>query len=240
MLTKQEGALTPRRPRPRLETLSDLIYGLSLSIGAISLIITVGQSSSADDINRNIFEFLFVFFILITSWLIYTSDMSVLPMETRLVTLLNVVLLMLVAIFPYLFDQVFSATNPVSVREYASVLFTVDYAGTMLIMAAFSHIIAQEEKHLVDGEIMERFRQTRNILSLLGIVVLLSLVIPWQWQIFGVSIRLVIWYVPIISFWFNRMRGSPYGYAGGARRRKTLQRLGENLLNTWELTATYA
>lgn len=240
LLSRQEAAPTPRRPRPRLETLSDLIYGLSLSIGAISLIITVGQSSSADDINRNIFEFLFVFFILITSWLIYTSDMSVLPMETRLVTLLNVVLLMLVAIFPYLFDQVFSATNTVSVREYASVLFTVDYAGTLLIMAGFSHIIAQEEKHLVDGEVMERFRQTRNILSFLAIVVLLSLATPWQWQIFGVSIRLVIWYIPIITFWFNRMRRSSYGYAGNARRRKNSGESGRDLLNTWELTAMYA
>src|SRR5437879_7644646 len=79
VLSRQEGERTPRRPRPRLETLSDLIYGLSLSIGAISLVITVSQSSSVDDINRNILQFLFVFLILITSWIIYTSDMSVLP-----------------------------------------------------------------------------------------------------------------------------------------------------------------
>src|SRR2546430_3384027 len=99
-LSSEEGERAPRRPRPRLETLSDLIYGLSLSIGAISLVITNSQSSSASDINRNILEFLFVFLILITSWIIYTSDMSVLPIETRLVTFLNVVLLILVAIIP--------------------------------------------------------------------------------------------------------------------------------------------
>jgi hypothetical protein len=124
--------------------LSDLIYGLSLSIGAISLVLTNGQASNAGDINRNILEFLFVFLILITSWIIYTSDMSVLPIETRLVTFLNVVLLMLVAIIPYLFDQVVSLSNASDVQNYASILFTVDYASTLLIMGVFAHIIALE------------------------------------------------------------------------------------------------
>src|SRR5712692_4397842 len=111
-----------RHARPRLETLSDLNYGLSLSIGAISLVITNSQASSGNDIDRNILEFLFVFLILITSWIIYTSDMSVLPMETRLVTLLNVILLILVAIIPYLFDQAVSLINTPDVQNYASIL----------------------------------------------------------------------------------------------------------------------
>src|SRR5881628_603900 len=128
-MSTQQGEQHRRRPRPRLETLSDLIYGLSLSIGAISLVITNSQSSSASDIDKNILQFLFVFLILITSWIIYTSDMSVLPIETRFVTFLNVVLLILVAIIPYLFDQVVSTFNPDSVQEYASILFTADLAG---------------------------------------------------------------------------------------------------------------
>src|SRR5438132_11501977 len=148
-MSAQRGEERRKHPRPRLETLSDLIYGLSLSIGAISLVITNNQASTANDINRNVFEFLFVFLILITSWIIYTSDMSVLPIETRLVTFLNVVLLILVAIFPYLFDQVVSTFNPDSVQEYASILFTIDLAGTLVIMATFAHIVARERGHLV-------------------------------------------------------------------------------------------
>src|SRR5207249_7866063 len=142
-LLSMAAARAPRRPRPRLETLSDLIYGLSLSIGAISLVITVSQSSSVDEMNRNILQFLFVFLILITSWIIYTSDMSVLPIETRLVTLLNVILLILVAIIPYLFDQAVSLINTPDVQNYASILFTFDYSGSLFIMAGFAHLIAQ-------------------------------------------------------------------------------------------------
>jgi len=184
---------------------------LSLSIGAISLVITNNQSSSASDINKNIAQFLFVFLILITSWIIYTSDMSVLPIETRLVQLLNVLLLMLVATIPYLFDQVVSTINPSSVQDYASILFTADYAGTLVIMAVFSHIIAQEEEHLVDGPIMIRMRRVRNRLSILTVIVLLSLAAPWDWLLLGVHVRFFIWLVPIISFWYNRMRRVPFG-----------------------------
>src|SRR3989442_5553368 len=107
-MSVQRGEERRKHPRPRLETLSDLIYLLSLSIGAISLVITNNQASTANDINRNVFEILFVFLILITSWIIYTSDMSVLPVVTRLVTFLNLILLILFPIFPYRFDQAMS------------------------------------------------------------------------------------------------------------------------------------
>ena len=217
-MSTQEGERPRRRPRPRLESLSDLIYGLSLSIGAISLVITNAQTSTVSDINRNVLEFLFVFLLLITSWIIYTSDMSVLPIETRLVTFLNVVLLILVAIFPYLFDQVISTFNPDSVQEYASILFTADLAGTLVIMATFAHIIAREEEHLVDGEIMIRFRRARDRMSVLTVVVLLSLAAPWDWLFMGVHVRLFIWYIPIVSFWVFRMARSPFSYLSGARQ----------------------
>jgi len=194
-----------------LETLSDLIYGFWLSIGAISLVITIGQASSVDEINRNILEFLFVFLILITSWIIYTSDMSVLPVETRLVTFLNVILLILVAIIPYLFDQAVSLYNTAVDQDYASILFAIDYAGTLLILAGFAHIISQEEKQLVDDDQMVRLRRIRNRIAFLTIIVILSLAVPWDWFFLGVHIRLFIWYVPIVSFWLNRMRSRPFG-----------------------------
>jgi len=189
--------------------LSDLIYGLSLSIGAISLVITNSQASSGNDIDRNILEFLFVFLILITSWIIYTSDMSVLPLETRLVTFLNVVLLILVAIIPYLFDQAVSRYNTLDIQSYASTLFTFDYAGSLFIMAGFAHLIAQEEKQLVDSDQVIRFRRIRKRLTILTILVLLSLAVPWDWLFLGVHVRLLIWCVPIISFWVNRMTTIP-------------------------------
>jgi uncharacterized membrane protein len=146
--------------------------------------------------------------------------MSVLPIETRLVQLLNVVLLMLVAIFPYLFDQVVSAFNPSSIQDYASILFTVDYAGTLLILGIFSHIIAQEEEHLVDGEIMIRMRRVRNRQSILMVIVLLSLAFPWNWLLLGVHVRFFIWLIPVISFWSSRFSSAGFGLPRGPSGRE--------------------
>lgn len=197
-----------RRPRPRIETLSDLIYGLSLSIGAISLVITSTGSTDAS-INKSILEFLFVFLILITGWIIYTGDMSVLPIETRTVIFLNIVLLLLVAIIPYLFGQLELSTNPSDVKDYASVLFTYDYAATLGIMAIFAHIIAIEEKQLVAQNLVARYRGSRNILFVLALVVLSSLAVPWKLTFLTINVRLILWQVPIAMFWFNQLRRGP-------------------------------
>ncbi len=66
-----------RRPRPRIETLADLVFGLSLSIGAIGLI--ASSPTTQAEINSHIFAFGFTFLVLITAWIIYTTYMSVLP-----------------------------------------------------------------------------------------------------------------------------------------------------------------
>ncbi len=117
-------------PRPRIETLADLIFGLSLSIGSIAPI--ANPPKSAGEITTHILAFAYTFFVLITAWLIYTTYMSVLPVETRTVTFLNVGLLLLVAIVPYLLNGV-EVANPAltldeisMIQNYSSTLFALD------------------------------------------------------------------------------------------------------------------
>src|SRR5216683_2153598 len=75
------------RPRPRIETLADLVFGLSLSIGSIALI--ANPPKSVGEITTHILAFAYTFFVLITAWLIYTTYMSVLSVETHNVTFLT-------------------------------------------------------------------------------------------------------------------------------------------------------
>jgi hypothetical protein len=54
-------------PRPRIETLADLIFGLSLSIGSIALI--ANPPKSTGEITTHILAFAYTFFVLLTAWL---------------------------------------------------------------------------------------------------------------------------------------------------------------------------
>src|SRR5712692_8593647 len=178
------------RPRPRIETLADLVFGLSLSIGSIALI--ANPSKSAGEITTHILAFAYTFFVLITAWLICTTYMSVLPVETRTVTFLNVGLLLLVAIVPYLLNGV-EVANPAltpdevsMIQYYSSTLFALDLGGILLILATFAHVISLEEKRLVAPELVTLFRNGRNRMAILAVLTLIS-VAPefWEWTLLG-------------------------------------------------------
>jgi len=198
------------RPRPKIETLVDLIFGLSLSIGAVALI-TVSAPSSTAEINRRLLAFIFTASFLITNWMVYTYQMSVLPVETNFVIYMNVVMLILVATVPYLLYNVEFANPSLTpqeysvIQDYASSLFAVDLAAILAILASFSHIISIEEKRLVAPGLAKSFRQSRNVQAILSMIVLLSLApIFWDLSIFGVQLRLYIWVIPIIVYWVRR------------------------------------
>ena len=198
------------RPRPKIETLVDLIFGLSLSIGALALI-TASAPSSTAEINRRLIAFIFTASFLITNWMVYTYQMSVLPVETNFVIYMNVVMLILVATVPYLLYNVEFANPSLTapeysvIQDYASRLFAVDLAGILAILATFSHIISIEEKGLVAPALAKSFRQGRNVQAILSAIVLVSLApIFWEQSLFGVQLRLYIWVIPIIVYWVRR------------------------------------
>jgi len=153
----------------------------------------------------------YTFLILITAWLIYTTFMSVLPQETRWVTFLNVGLLLLVALVPYLLNSV-ELVNPAltsaqasEIRDYSSSLFAIDLGGIMLILAGFAHVISLEEKELVAPELSALFRNGRNRMIVLSLIMFISLApVFWQWTLFGIPARIFLWYLPLISYWGGR------------------------------------
>ncbi len=138
--------------------------------------------------------------------------MSVLPQETRWVTFLNVAMLLLVALIPYLLNSVelvsptlMSAGDVSAIRDYSSSLFALDLTGIMLILAGFAHVISREEKKLVAPDLARLFRSGRNRLIILSLVMVASLApVFWQWTIAGVPVRLYVWYLPLISYWVGR------------------------------------
>ena len=192
----------PRRPRPRIETLADLIFGVSLAIDSIALLPTA--TTTIDQMNGRILIFAFAFLFLITAWLIYTTYMSVLPVDTLSVTFLNVALLLLVALIPYLLNNVVLGDTP-ELRDYSSSFFALDLSGILLILALFAHSLSRDANQLVGPEVRHLFRNGRNRMAILAFLTAISVApLFWQWDILGLRVRILIWTLPLISYWAGR------------------------------------
>jgi uncharacterized membrane protein len=193
------------RPRPRIETLSDLIFGLALSIGALSLLGKMPSTSL--EIRNDILGFAFSFLILISVWVSYSNIMSVHPMETRRAFILNVIMLFLVAIEPYLFYLVSSFDHVIKndLLDHASTFYALDMAGLMAILAFFTHELTIVKKQLVSPELVGNYKRGRNSL-LISAALFTVTAIPqfWSWEILKTPLRFYLWSVPLAVFWIRR------------------------------------
>jgi uncharacterized membrane protein len=180
-----------QRPRPRIESLTDLVFGLALSIGAIILISK--PPANPDDLFRAIAGFGFSFLILIQIWFRFTEIMSVLPVQTNGTRVLNTLILFLVALEPYLFNILpFFFTPP----QYSSPLYDVtssvhalDIGAIYGILALFTNILGTEERKLVSPDLLRKYRLSRNLEIVVASIFLISS-IP---QLFTLSLRYAIW-----------------------------------------------
>jgi uncharacterized membrane protein len=197
-------------PRPRLEGLSDLIFGLALSLTAYSLL--TRPPTTTTQLATDLLSFTFSFLILISVWLRYTGIMSVLPVENTRTRLLNVVMLFTVSLEPYLFNLVslFSRANETLIVEYASEFFAVDMAALIITLTFFVHELTVEEKHLIKAELVEPTKRVRNSM-ILSAFLFLSTIAPqlWQWRIQNVPLRFYLWLIPLLIFWVGRLPEKP-------------------------------
>jgi len=191
----------PSGPRPRIEGLSDLIFGLALSIGAIQLVGTPPQSDA--QLISALSAFAFSFFILISVWNRYTSIASVVPVETTLMIRLNMLLLFLVVVEPYLFNLLViqgTATSPVGPE--VSAIYGLDLGGMNFVLAYFTHILTCEEKKLIPRELIRKYAFRRDMLLIVGLIFAVSAIpIFWTISLYGVPLRILLWFLTIPVFW---------------------------------------
>ncbi len=187
-----------QRPRPQIESLTDLVFGLALSIGAIILISK--QPANPADLYRAIAGFGFSFLILIQIWFRFTEIMSVLPVETTGTRILNTVLLFLVALEPYLFNNLgfFFVTGQMSgpLGEVASTVYAVDIGAMYGILAMFTNILTTEERKLVAPDLLKKYKFSRNLEIAVAIIFLVS-AIPEFWTL---NLRYFFWAITFFIF----------------------------------------
>jgi uncharacterized membrane protein len=187
----QEVSVTPHKTR--IESLSDLIFGLALSIGAITLI---GQPpSDFQTLLLSIAFYAFSFLILISVWYSYTRTMALLRVETDRLISFNILLLFLVSIEPFLFNKLI--TSSMSIVENVSIIYAFDLGGLFAIQAFFANSILSDKNK--PEQVIRDFRLRRNTqLAGMALFFISALPIFWTWAIpvgssFSIPLRIILW-----------------------------------------------
>lgn len=130
--------------RVRIETLSDLVFGLALSIGSIALVQHIPLSSA--ELTTDIVQFGFSFLIIVGIWLGYTRIIGILPVETQGTVFLNLALLFCVALEPFLYYVLFQTSDPVFL-DFVSSAFALDTGAMMGILSSMMYMVIRQEEH---------------------------------------------------------------------------------------------
>jgi len=187
---------------PRIESLSDLIFGLALSIGALTLINQ--QVTTMPQLIGLILEYAFSFIILIGVWRAYTILMASFTFETSGLFNANLLLLFLVAVEPFLYNMLYN-NNASGMSEGISILYALDLGGMFFILAFFSHRI-YKRKEVANGANLRKYGVRRNaFLISLAIVLISCLPVFWSLQLslsflggvvpsdLSIRLRIILW-----------------------------------------------
>ena len=191
---------TGRSVRIAPESFSDIIFGLALSIG--SLVLIQSQVHAWQDIFWNVLLFGFSFLIIAVTWLQYSNTISQMPIEAPLAVILNMVLLFLVALEPYLFYLLMSQATQ-DLLEYTSIGYALDVGVMYLILASLIWTVIRRRVadvgHAYTGSIRGLKRTFAAELSV-GVLFLVSTA-PFFWVSTPVGhLRFVLWYCSFIIF----------------------------------------
>jgi uncharacterized membrane protein len=198
------------RSKQRIENLSDLVFGLALSLGSI-ILVSGGVVQTPFQLVSNIVLFGFSFAIVIWIWSGYTRTMTVLPFENSWTFFLNIVLLFCVAIEPYLFYVLQSPCaiqSQCTLLDFASSVYAVNGGAMMFILAGFSYMVVREEgrnpSRFSSGFSSTRFRRLILAQEICGLIFLASALPPF-WVETNIGsyhsfLRIEMWYAIFAVF----------------------------------------
>ncbi|MCI4371451.1 MAG: DUF1211 domain-containing protein [Thermoplasmata archaeon] len=188
----------------RIESLSDLVFGLALSLGAFVLISK--PTATPDDLIQGIALFAFSFVIVIAIWSGYTRTMAYLVVETPGTYLLNILLLFFVAIEPYLLYVMF--TGPLDLLNFASSVYALNYGAMLLIEAGLVYLLLGQHRERkippLQPRPVARFKRVMQAETASGFLFVLS-ALPYAWievpgGVPSSFLRFDIWYATFAVF----------------------------------------
>ena len=195
----QDEVLAEGISHRRILSLSDLIFGLALSIGAVSALET--RPGTILGVFFSLISFGFSFLILGLVWIRYSRIMSVLPTENTKIVATNMVILFLVSIEPYLFNLLNTSAYTPSLGQLNSAstttLYALDLGCLLLVIAYFIHELTVEDRRLIPRDLMKEYRLMMYT-SLVGAFMFLASALPVFWSVIVISsptvpLRYVMW-----------------------------------------------
>ena len=133
----------------------------------------------------------------------------VLPVQTSSSIFVNVVLLFVVAIEPYLF-YVLQSVQPSGLLDAASVAEGLDLAGLFLMQAVLAYLVVKQgtagsvERQDVRPDVVARFRRTMR-LDVIVAAILVTSTLPFFWVNTPFDyLRFILWYATFAVYFAGR------------------------------------
>jgi uncharacterized membrane protein len=190
---------SPIRPHPRIEQLSDMVFGLALSVGALALV--TSPPSTSGELYTDIATFGFSFLILIMVWFAYTNIMSVLTLENPVTLGLNTVLLFTVSVEPFLFNVLKGASVTTSFFNTVSDAYAIDIGIMMLVLGLFGLGLATSTHTKLDPTTQTRFRREAINRWVAASIFFASTAPVFDQIVFGgLNLRVWLWFIPLVLF----------------------------------------
>jgi hypothetical protein len=114
------------------------------------------------------------------------------PIQTLVMTRLNMLLLFLVAVEPYFFN--FLIGNNSTIIQYVSSYYAIDIGCINLVLAYFVHQSTIEEKKILSKDLIPKYRANRDATIVIASIFLVSAIpIFWGIAVLGLQLRIVLW-----------------------------------------------
>ena len=195
--------------RQDIENLSNLVFGLSLSI--VALILITNPADTPREMAEDILWFTFSFMIVISVWKSYVAIVAEMEVWNSRDVRLNILLLLFVGLEPYLFNAITFGNDKLTpamqdeMNNLGTIAFALNIAAILLILAIYYHILAKE--HAKCAKDLARYKAERNQRILTGSIFAVS-ALPWFWgvKLANTELRYVIWFVPLVLLTINMIR----------------------------------
>jgi uncharacterized membrane protein len=206
----EEKAGIPRI-KVRIESLSDIVFGLAISIGSLALIGNLPQTPQ--DLGADILLFIFSFMLVVVSWFLYSRIMSVLPVEVPGAFVLNIVLLLCIALEPYTL-YVLQTSQTIPLLNWSTFAYALDVGVIYLVLGGLAFIFVAEAKRprtelRIHPGIVAGFRRSMWAEFFVGAVFTVS-ALPFFWVLTPIGyLRFDIWYLSVGVIFFRLLRRRP-------------------------------